>query len=145
MILRGNLSKLPETPALRWERSKPGGHVNSHSTCVNPWKPSGSSRSSQPPAWSKPCGACVPACVPLPRCCLGDPPAGEVNENQFTLCVASVALCLFQCPVYPDTLTLLFLFVACSGGQVQDVRLWIKGVKRTIATPKTELMSNMQR
>lgn len=119
--------------------------MNSHSACVNPWKSCGDKRSRQPPAWSKLCGTCVPTCVSLPGAAWGIPQLVRLLKinSHFAfhpwLCGCS---CVLSILTHSHCYFSLLLVV---GGQVQNVRLWQKGLKRAIATPKTELMSNIQR
>lgn len=86
-------------PVLLWERSKPSGKIHLCKSLKYRWK--------QQVWWPSSMEyACVPTCVPLPRCCFRDPLLHEVTKKKIILCVWSVALWLFLCP-------------ACAGSQTK--------------------------
>lgn len=69
-----------------------------HYTCVNPWNTGKSSRFTVPPPRTKLCRACVPTCVPLLSASLVTP-GWWGNKSEFTLCLSSMVLSSFLCPV----------------------------------------------
>ena len=68
-----------ELPALLWERSKHSGKLCLRKSLIYRRKQQVHNLSLSL-ARTELCGACVPACVPLSGCCLGDPPVCEVTR-----------------------------------------------------------------
>lgn len=123
-----------QSPVVKWH----------HSTPVNPWS---HMETAAPATLWHGANSMVPVSLPVCHCpgaAWGIPQLvrlTKINSHfafHLWLCVCS---CVLSIPTHSHCFSLLLVV----GGQVKDVKLWLKGVKRAIATPKAELMSNIQR
>jgi len=70
-----------EAPALLWEKSMHSGKLHLRESLIDRPKHQIQQSSSK----TKLHGACIPAFVPLPRCCFRDPLVGEVTKTNILL------------------------------------------------------------
>lgn len=101
--------------------------------------------SSHPLAWRKLRGAVFQPMWQCPGAAWGIPHLVRLTKisSHFVFHLwLSVCSCVLSTPTNSHC---YFSLLLVEGGKVKDVRLGLKRVKRAITTPKTELMSNIQR